>query len=58
MRAEAVQPTACFFAPFFAILLRWATRLMGMQWRSARSCQREQAQGRRRSGGSDRAENW
>jgi hypothetical protein len=28
----AVQSVACFFAPFFAILERWVTHLMAMQW--------------------------
>jgi hypothetical protein len=31
VRVDAVQPTACFFADFFVIFLRCATRLMGMQ---------------------------
>jgi hypothetical protein len=39
-KEEAVQPIACFFTPFFAILLRCVTRLMGMQWRGARRCKK------------------
>jgi hypothetical protein len=29
---DAIQPRACFFTECFAIWLRWATRLMGVQW--------------------------
>jgi hypothetical protein len=48
---------ACFFAPFFAILLRCVTCLKSMQWRSARSCEQDRAQGRR-SVGVREAKNW
>jgi hypothetical protein len=56
-KEELAQPMACFFVPFFAILLQCATRLKIMQWRGARSCEQEQAQGRR-SVGIGEAENW
>jgi hypothetical protein len=36
LRADAVQPKVCFFAPFFDIFDRCTTRLMGMQWCSTR----------------------
>jgi hypothetical protein len=35
VKVEAVEPTSYFFADFFAIWLRWATRFMGMQWQGA-----------------------
>jgi hypothetical protein len=35
-KAEGIHSKACFFAPFFAILDWYATRLMGMQWRGTR----------------------
>jgi hypothetical protein len=38
--------------------LRCSTRLMGMQWRGARSCNKERVRGRRWSGGGRGAENW
>jgi hypothetical protein len=35
-KEEGIQPKACFFVPFFAIIDQCATLLMGMQWRGAR----------------------
>jgi hypothetical protein len=46
-KAKGIQPKAYFFAPFFAILDRCATHLMGMQWRGARGL-RERASARKK----------
>jgi hypothetical protein len=35
-KEEEIQPKACFFVPFFAILDQCTTLLMGMQWRGTR----------------------
>jgi hypothetical protein len=36
LKDEGIQSRVCFFIPFLAMFDRWATLLMGMQWRGAR----------------------
>jgi hypothetical protein len=57
-KAKGIQHKSYFFAPFFAIFDRCATRLRGMQWRGTRGLWEEWAQGRIRSSGGGGATNW